>query len=285
LSDLKLAVSEKLTYCTVRIECILKDGSTSTGTGFFFNFLEGNNRYLPTIVTNKHVVKDAVIGRIPITIQDSNGNPQTGSYFNVEVPDFERKCIFHPEDDVDLCVLPITFILNTLESHGVKAYNLALTKAQIPTAEDLNDLTALEEVIMIGYPNGIWDHVNNLPIVRSGVTATHPNIDYQGRPEFMIDAACFPGSSGSPVLLYNQGSYVSKSKGVLIGGTRLMLLGVLYAGPQHTASGEIKIVNIPTRQEPVVISRVPNNLGLIIKSRKIIEFEEILRNLIAEKNK
>jgi len=57
---------------------------------------------------------------------------------------------------------------------------------------------------MIGYPNGLWDHVNNLPLIRRGITASHPGVDYQiegqnGPGVTVIDMACFPDSSGSPV--------------------------------------------------------------------------------------
>lgn len=52
---------------------------------------------------------------------------------------------------------------------------------------------------MVGYPDGIWDEFNNQPIVRRGITATHPKNDFNGKGEFLIDAVCFPGSSGSPV--------------------------------------------------------------------------------------
>jgi hypothetical protein len=38
-----------------------------------------------------------------------------------------------------------------------------------------------------------------------------------------------------------------------LGGMRLKLLGILYAGPQHTATGEIEIVNVPVKQQPVAI--------------------------------
>jgi hypothetical protein len=131
---------------------------------------------------------------------------------------------------------------------------------------------------MIGYPNGIWDAVNNMPIIRRGSTATHPNLDYEGRPEFMIDAACFPGSSGSPVFLFNTGGYAVRGGGLAI-GTRIKLLGVLYAGPQHTATGEIKIVAVPTLQQPIAVSRIPNNLGMIIKSARLRDFEPILKSL------
>jgi hypothetical protein len=95
----------------------------------------------------------------------------------------------------------------------------------------------------------------------------------------MIDAACFPGSSGSPVFLFNIGGWASKQGGMVIGGARIKLLGALYAGPQHTATGEIQIVNVPTQQTPVAISRIPNNLGLIIKAQRILEFDPILRRL------
>jgi len=136
-------------------------------------------------------------------------------------------------------------------------------------------LMAIEEIVMVGYPNGIWDHVNNPPVFRRGATATHPNTDYCGKKEFMIDAACFPGSSGSPVLLYNFGNY-SDRKGNVIIGSRIKLLGVLFAAPQHTATGEIVIANIPTAVKPVAISRIPNNLGLVIKASRLMEFDAVL---------
>ena len=113
-----------------------------------------------------------------------------------------------------------------------------------------------------------------MPIFRRGITATHPNLDWNGKPEFLIDAACFPGSSGSPVFLYNQVGYATKSGGMTIGPSRLKLIGILYAGPQHTISGEIKIVTIPTQNVPVAISSIPNNLGIVIKATKLEDFEE-----------
>ncbi|CAM4204649.1 Trypsin-like peptidase domain-containing protein [Lacicoccus alkaliphilus] len=126
---------------------------------------------------------------------------------------------------------------------------------------------------MMGYPNGIWDRVNNKPIFRKGITATHPYNNYDGKEEFMIDAACFPGSSGSPVFLLNEGSYQDRQGNTYMGQTRIFLLVILYAGPQHTITGEIEIIDIPTSDTAVPISRIPNNLGLIIKSSRINELE------------
>ena len=58
-----------------------------------------------------------------------------------------------------------------------------------------------------------------------------------------------------------------------MGASRTKLLGVLYAGPQHTVEGEIKIVVVPTQQKAVPVSSIPNNLGIIIKAEQLHAFE------------
>jgi len=56
----------------------------------------------------------------------------------------------------------------------------------------------------------LWDAEHNQPVFRSGVLASHYKFDWNGRPEFVIDAACVPGSSGSPVLLVDIGQVFTK---------------------------------------------------------------------------
>lgn len=56
----------------------------------------------------------------------------------------------------------------------------------------LGELSAIEDIIMIGYPDGIWDSINNQPIIRRGITATQPKNNFNGKQEFLIDAACSP---------------------------------------------------------------------------------------------
>src|SRR5438309_1800092 len=103
----KLTVTEQLAYATVRIECKLSSGTVATGTGFFFKFLrEENGRHVPAIVTNKHVVRDASLGWFHLTRADSNGHPIDNSHYAVPIDSFESRWIPHPDNDIDLCILP-----------------------------------------------------------------------------------------------------------------------------------------------------------------------------------
>lgn len=280
-TSMPLTISEQLTHSTVRIECLHADGSVGTGTGFFFKCLDENDQHVPVIATNKHVVANAREGRFHLTLRDDDGEPLVGRHINIGLNDFERRWVPHPDPNVDLCVMPINPLLQEADAAGHRFFCISLDKSLIPSQQELEDLGALEDVIMIGYPNGIWDPANNMPIIRRGVTATHPNLDYEGRREFMIDAACFPGSSGSPVFLYNHGSWATRDGG-LVAGTRIKLLGLLYAGPQHNAEGEVRIINVPTQQRAITISTIPNNLGLIVKASRLLEMDDAIRPLIAQ---
>lgn len=272
----QLTPAEQLIHSTVRIECETVDG-VATGTGFFYGAMDDGMQHVPVIVTNKHVIAGAQRGWFHLTSIAPDGSPKIGQHTRIEVSDFEKRWFPHPASEVDLTVMPINPLLQEAEAAGYRFFFIKLDKSLLLSASELADLSALEDVVMIGYPNGIWDSTNNLPVVRRGVTATHPNRDYEGRQEFMIDAACFPGSSGSPVFLYNIGSWANRQGATIMGGVRVKLLGVLYAGPQHTATGEVRIVNIPTKDTPVAISRIPNNLGLIIKASRLLEFDAVLR--------
>lgn len=274
---MNLSITEQLQYSTVRIECEHSDGSGSTGSGYFFKFKESEESgdYIPVVITNKHVINGAVRGRLILTTMNELGEPLDTQHFNISIDDFESYWVKHPDPDVDLCAMPIAPFLNAAESQRKSIFFIPLDKSLIPTDSQLEELSALEDVVMVGYPNGIWDVTNNKPIFRKGVTATHPFFDYNGKKEFMIDMACFPGSSGSPVFLLNEGGYRDKKGNTYLGATRIYILGTLYAGPQHTATGEVRVINIPTSQKPIAISNIPNNLGLIIKSTRIKELENL----------
>jgi hypothetical protein len=68
--------------------------------------------------------------------------------------------------------------------------------------------------------------------------------------------------------------------GNLILGSRVILLGVLYAGPQYIAPGEIKMIDVPLKQIPISLSKIPNNLGFVVKSQKINDFLPIIKKML-----
>lgn len=264
---------EQLIHSTVRIVCENYKGKASSGTGFIFYFCEADGQSVPCVVTNKHVVAGGSRGIFNLTLKGDDQKPKLGEHEEVILEDLQRYCIAHPDPNIDLVAIPIGPILNSAEEAGKDYFYVPLGKAAIGNDELLDSLPSMEEIVMIGYPNGIWDAKHNLPIIRRGITATHPKLPLNGRPEFLIDAACFPGSSGSPVFLANIGSYVSSS-GAFCAGTRISLLGVLYAGPQHTAEGEVIVVDVPTDTKTISVGTIPNNLGLVIHARELNILEE-----------
>lgn len=276
----EMSIADQLVHTTVHIKCHNAAGQGSSGTGFFFNFCQnGNGQHVPALITNKHVIKDAQFGVFHLNTTDANGGPAHGEHITVPITNFEKGWILHPEDNVDLAAFPLAPIFEWVRTQGKTTYLKSVNREFMALEDDLKELSAVEDILMVGYPNGLWDARNNFPIVRRGVTATPPYIDFEGRKEFMIDCACFPGSSGSPVFLYNIGSYVQKNGGITIGG-RVKFLGVLWGGPQHTAEGVIRVAPIPTKDEPLAFSRIPNNLGYCIKAEKLLAFEDHFGRLL-----
>ncbi len=182
----------------------------------------------------------------------------------------------HPDPNIDLCIMPIPALLNEYAKTGKKAAFAPFRANEMPDFNNLGIYKPTEDIYMVGYPNGLGDDVHNLPIIRSGITGTPFFIDHNGQPEFLVDCACFPGSSGSPVVIVNEASY-SLHKQPLQAGNRMLLLGILYAGPQYDAQGEIKKYKVPTKK--YVSTDIPMNLGYCISSKKLLDFLPILESL------
>lgn len=241
----------------------------------FLRIQGGRQNHVPVIVTNKHVIEKSQVGTFVLTKSDDQGQPIIGTTERIAITNFEQRWIKHPDVNVDLAVFPIAPLYHEAEAKGIKFFSPPMNEDLIPTSDVLARLSAIETITMIGYPNGIWDSRNNMPIVRRGITATSPKHDYNGLPLFVIDCACFPGSSGSPVLIFDQGGYAAADGGFVIGG-RVLLLGILFAGPQHVAEGEIQTINVPLAQVPISLSKIPNNLGFVVKSQKLLDFRSKL---------
>jgi hypothetical protein len=236
--------------------------------------------HVPLLVTNKHVIAEATEAFLHFSTKaaDEADEPLPGKHIRIQVANFNNNWLLHPSPDVDLAALPISglieFVTNELK---VFPFYKALLVEHVATDLFTKNLLAIEPITMIGYPNGLWDSANNLPIVRKGITATPPYADFEGKPQFMIDCACFPGSSGSPVFLLDVSGYTDKTGNLVVDRHRVKLLGILAAGPIYDAEGEIKMVPAPTTMIPIVRSKLFLNLGICVKAGQLLWFENFIR--------
>jgi hypothetical protein len=264
-------ISEQLLYATVRL--VAPNGST--GTGFFFNF-KLNNLYVPVIITNKHVINNNHKEKVNIFLHLKNQQAPDSENMNVS---FDADWHFHHKQDLCFCFAnPLFEYIKQIKKKEV--YYIPITEELIWNNLKLEGLSAIEDVVMVGYPNGLWDQKHNLPLFRKGITATHPAIDFNNENIGAVDIACFPGSSGSPIFILNEGSYQDKG-GFNVGSNRLIFLGILFAGPTTNAEGELIIENIPTQQKILPVTPLMINLGYYIKATELLAFRTLIEKFIS----
>ncbi|MCT4776479.1 serine protease [Exiguobacterium aquaticum] len=272
------SLSNQLMYATVRIQT-----ESGVGTGFIFELnLGSENQDVPCVVTNKHVVVGNQSASFSFKKRNADNSPNHQETMNIDISNLDSLIILHPDPSIDLCLIPIASILAEVERRREAVYYIKLTADLIPSDKDLEKLNVLEDIVMVGYPNGLSDSHNNVPILRKGVTATHPFFNYNGQPNFVIDAACYPGSSGSPVFILNEGSY-STPDGLIMGG-RIMFIGILHSGPRITEAGRIVPQNIPTNLNttPQIRTEMMMNLGFVVKSKKLLDFIPVIQELVRQ---
>jgi hypothetical protein len=263
---------EQLLFTTTRIETTRKDGSISVGTGSIVHYKVQNKGDIFSLVTNKHVIKDTTEGNLLFNLTDKKV-PLLGERYGVHISDFQNAWFGHSQEDIDVAVMPFSPVVNQLLQNGNYIYFKTISTSLIPTEEQTGLIDAIEDIIFIGYPNNIYDRTNLLPIVRKGTTATPFLIDYEGKPAFLIDASIFPGSSGSPVFLCNTGSYSQKGGGMVI-GNRIFFLGIVSSVFTIQESNKIEMVDVPTGIQPIVKTSQMVDLGLVYKSRVVVEVIE-----------
>ena len=206
---MNLTNAEKLIFNSVRLIALKDKVQIGTGTGFYFCFARTGTTEVRAIVTNKHVV--AGCDSMLAVINCGSSNPPNIRN-NVTITMGPRSYVEHPNSNVDLCALIISEVAEKMNSAHTPIFAPFATLDDIPSDTEWSNFDAIEDIAMIGCPNGLYDATANLPIVRRGVTASPLANMYNGKNEFMVDMACFPGSSGSPVYLYNPFSYYDKKR-------------------------------------------------------------------------
>jgi hypothetical protein len=263
------SIAEQLFFTTVRIDTVAANGAPCSGTGFFYAHKVGEQTY-PFVVTNKHVVVGMTTGALTF-LQRKENAPELGKGFRLNIGDWPKAWFGHPAPDVDIAICPFAPLeAHAKQQNSVELFYRYVTTEMIPTQEQLEKLDALEMVTFIGYPNGVWDDANLLPVARRGTTASPLAVDFANTPRFLIDASVFGGSSGSPVFLLNQGMYTEKAGGTVL-GSRIFFLGVIAAVFYRTQLNEIISVPIPTQLQPMAQQQEMIDLGIVFKARTVVE--------------
>ncbi|MFH3721796.1 serine protease, partial [Acinetobacter baumannii] len=72
----------------------------------------------------------------------------------------------HPDSNIDLCAISLFDLINQTNNDGKVIFVSPIHMSLIPDESDWEYFDAIEEVTMIGCPNGLFDSVNNLPLIR-----------------------------------------------------------------------------------------------------------------------
>ena len=190
-----------INFTTTKIQMIASGKEIGSASGFFFR--HNGIKYL---ATNRHVVIDEDDKFFPNTLVltlhlDKENLARNCS---VQVALYElRKPLWkqHPSYGTNCCDV----VLLPLSPATLKGTNLGLFNSSSITfigSEIINKrpVNPFGDVVVIGYPLGFHDELNNLPVYRSASIASAYGVHFGGLPYFLIDANLHPGTSGSPVV-------------------------------------------------------------------------------------
>jgi hypothetical protein len=202
------------------IRCFKENKEIGQATGFFYYF---NSLY---IITNRHVIIDENDDYYPDELRlhlHKIDNINQSRIFSVPLYDTsgDKLWLEHPQygGEVDVIALPID--RDRLNSqYFIKSFGV---HDNIPSNIDIS---IGEDVLVIGYPLGFRDTINNLPIARNATIASVYQVPFEGKPGFLIDSRLHRGTSGSPVSTKPMGIRYTTDGSMNFGGRPRFFLGV-----------------------------------------------------------
>jgi len=187
-------LSQDMMQATVEVEQALPDGRHTIGTGFLINDPTPDGRPRTVLVTANHVFERM---------------PGAEAHIGYRVQDKDGGWRYDPQ--------PITIRTGKSElwrhntAHDVAVIEVKapaiFAKAAIPLSLLAGgdtfakyDIGPGDEMMVLGYPQGLSANSAGFPILRSGRVAS-PIEAADASPTFLLDFRVFPGNSGGPVFI------------------------------------------------------------------------------------
>lgn len=251
---------EQVLFSTLRVELLNdRDELQSIGTGFLVkvDFPQNQSESLVLLVSNRHVLTGSSRFNITFHRRKTNSNlPELEQTLSYHAANYKEALFLHTNPKIDLACVNISTAISQL---GSQIYYKFLDKTVFANFTE-PELDAGQRVIFIGYAENRYDQKHNLPVLRSGVTASHPRLNYNGEEQFLIDAQVFPGSSGSPVFLNMKEAQYNRGQIILGSGLPYLFVGIVSATMIRNS-----IVS-PLPANVVGISEEVIGLGLVFKA-------------------
>ena len=186
-------LSVDLIQATVQVEQPLGDGTRTVGTGFLVSDPTPDGRPRVVLITANHVFRKmpGPIATIGFRIENADGSwrydPEP-----LKIRDGAKELwIHHPDRDIAII---------SIEAPP------AFAKAAIPKDWLAGDdtfskanLSPGDQMLALGFPEGLSANAAGFPILRSGRVASFPLSPATAFPTFLLDFNVFPGNSGGPV--------------------------------------------------------------------------------------
>ncbi|HXQ15583.1 MAG TPA: serine protease [Caulobacteraceae bacterium] len=186
-------LSIDLIQATVQVEQPLGDGTRTVGTGFLISDPTPDGRPRTILVTANHVFRKmpGPIATIGFRVENADGSWRYDP-MPLKIRDADKELwTHHPDRDV-------AAISIDAPPEFVKA---AIPEGWLATDDTFNKyaLRPGDEMLALGFPEGLSANPAGFPILRAGRVASFPLGPSSAFPTFLLDFAVFPGNSGGPV--------------------------------------------------------------------------------------
>lgn len=159
------------------------------------------------VVTAKHVVQPTRLNKIKkLTYALRRGTPDHVEWqqMDLEQQELGKRLHLCAKESVDVAVIDVTDRLNNeimdllKKRSDVLLMNFAHA-GEFPENSKI-EVQPGDDVLVIGYPEGLYDAANKLPILKTGVLNTPIGLHFDGLDAFLIDFKYYEGSSGSLII-------------------------------------------------------------------------------------